>query len=167
MHWLLGATCSKYHQPPHWFPGNELHRAFLQGIDSQVQRTPNTLNQGIWLIHMHYIEHLLNVLITRCNMLKIPSNSILVPRKWIASSISSKHWLACAAYSKYPQSGYLNNPHALHWTLRQCINNKVTHAQNTLYFHTGSCAMNCIEHFFNALTHRCNIIQIPSIRALD
>ena len=167
MHSLLGATCSKYHLPPYWFLSKELHQAFLQCTDSQLQHIPNTLNQGIWLIHMHYIEHFLNALITKCTMLKIPSISILVHVQWIASSIFSMHWLIGATYSKYPQSRYLTDPHALHWTLPQCIINKVQHAQITIYIHTCSQEMNCIEHFFNALTHRCNILQIPSIRVLD
>ena len=146
---------------------NELHRAFVQCTDSQVQHYPNTLNQGIWLIHMLYIEHLLNALITKCTMLKIPFISILVHVQWIASSIFSMHWLIGATNSKYPQSGYLTNPHALYLTLPQCIINKVQHAQITIYIHTCSQEMNCIEHFFKALNHSCNILQIPSIRVLD
>ena len=136
MHWLLCATCSKYHLFSYWFISKELHRALIQCTDSQVQQTPNTLNQGIWQIHMHYIERFLNSLTTRCNLLKILSTSIPVSRKWIASSISSMHLLTGATYSKYPQSGYLTNPHALHWTLPQCINYKGHHAQNTIYLHT-------------------------------
>ena len=167
MHLLTGATCSKYHPSPYWFPDNKLHPAFLQCTDSHLQHTLNTINQGFWLIRMNYIWDFINTLITRCKMLKIPLISITVPRQWIASSISSRYWLTVSPYSKYPQSGYLINPHALHWTFAQCIINKVQHAQNTIYLHTDSQEINCIEHFFKALNHSCNILQIPSIRVFD